>query len=93
MIIFLMGSGTNGRSREGARIEIQSTRIVICSVGGRSREGARIEIVTCEYRRACCEVAPARERGLKFRLLRSYGRMVFVAPARERGLKCSSMPN
>ena len=32
---------------------------------GRSREGAWIEIATYGYRRACYEVAPVRERGLK----------------------------
>ena len=55
---------------------------------GRSREGAWIEIATCGYRRACCEVAPVRERGLK--LIVATQRIIsrLVAPVRERGLKC-----
>ena len=55
-----------GRSREGAWIEIQSTRIVICSVGGRSRKGAWIEINGVLDYILKSEVAPVRERGLKF---------------------------
>ena len=54
---------------------------------GRSREGAWIEIATCEYHRAYCEVAPARERGLKFLKLLLLLAKIRVAPARERGLK------
>ncbi len=54
-----------GRSREGAWIEIQSTRIVICSVGGRSRKGAWIEINGVLDYILKSEVAPVRERGLK----------------------------
>ena len=34
-------------------------------------------------------VAPARERGLKFRRWSGFGLMAIVAPARERGLKCN----
>ena len=56
----------NGRSREGAWIEIKTKKTLNISITRRSREGAWIEIATYEYHRACCEVAPARERGLKF---------------------------
>ena len=35
----------------------------------------------------CSIVAPARERGLKFRRWSGFGLMAIVAPARERGLK------
>ncbi len=55
--------------------------------GGRSREGAWIEIITLAVNHIAKNVAPARERGLKFRVDRSYAQTRIVAPARERGLK------
>ena len=55
----------------------------------RSREGAWIEIVTRTRQRVHLDVAPARERGLKFLPLISFSSKKKVAPARERGLKLS----
>ena len=54
---------------------------------GRSRKGAWIEIRTFIQRIGCMEVAPVRERGLKF--VRDCYEDVkrLVAPVRERGLK------
>ena len=59
---------------------------MICFVR-RSREGAWIEIYSSQLAAQSKEVAPARERGLKFALLKKRIIEVTVAPARERGLK------
>ena len=53
----------------------------------RSREGAWIEIVANKLAAESYNVAPARERGLKFLLLLVPSPLLCVAPARERGLK------
>ena len=39
------------------------------------------------------KVAPARERGLKLRIIQSIPSPKAVAPARERGLKYEAVPN
>ena len=76
------------RSREGAWIEIHASSSKINACLCRSREGAWIEIV-----HSLCvgyllrQVAPARERGLKFNTTKGIESEVKVAPARERGLK------
>ena len=55
---------------------------------GRSREGAWIEMPQVgEMIRTWSNVAPARERGLKFKPLHDKLIAGTVAPARERGLK------
>ena len=76
-----------GRSREGAWIEMPRYQKSGVSNSGRSREGAWIEI----YKKAPISsglfVAPARERGLKWKLMPSGCPEKSVAPARERGLK------
>ncbi len=53
----------------------------------RSREGAWIEISARSYTKVVPNVAPARERGLKFTLNKCSILYELVAPARERGLK------
>ena len=53
----------------------------------RSREGAWIEIDVRKISSLTAGVAPARERGLKWRKRYAYVERLFVAPARERGLK------
>ena len=58
-----------GRSREGAWIEISATSACFCCALGRSREGAWIEIEFRNRKLEKSSVAPARERGLKFKLL------------------------
>ena len=60
------------RSREGAWIEIYSNRSLFRSSLRRSREGAWIEIDFASRRSYEAEVAPARERGLKFKSVPSY---------------------
>ena len=57
-----------------------------CSYG-RSREGAWIEIILESIAALAAPVAPARERGLKYKLAAVIGKAGCVAPARERGLK------
>ena len=44
MQAFLLASDADGRSREGAWIEMENTRLMILQSKGRSREGAWIEI-------------------------------------------------
>ena len=57
------------RSREGAWIEINAEDFVVRVTQGRSREGAWIEMrLQCRSLRAA-DVAPVRERGLKYRSL------------------------
>ena len=56
-----------GRSREGAWIEIDAALNSIINVICRSREGAWIEICWEGNRADELLVAPARERGLKYR--------------------------
>ena len=60
---------------------------------GRSREGAWIEMPMSVLNLVPLMVAPARERGLKFLLIRLLLKSVIVAPARERGLKCAEFGN
>ena len=55
------------RSREGAWIEISSPVMYAMPELGRSREGAWIEIYAVKYIVDKVYVAPARERGLKYR--------------------------
>ena len=57
------------RSREGAWIEINSSADYNYKLGRRSREGAWIEIISLAMQDDLVNVAPARERGLKFRCL------------------------
>ena len=53
----------------------------------RSREGAWIEMaIWLQYCRSC-DVAPVRERGLKWKIILKMIMKNFVAPVRERGLK------
>ena len=54
---------------------------------GRSREGAWIEILANKLAADSYNVAPARERGLKYLSLVVLCLTLLVAPARERGLK------
>ena len=54
---------------------------------GRSREGAWIEIVVPFNAQSITNVAPARERGLKYFPNLTTAILADVAPARERGLK------
>ena len=54
---------------------------------GRSREGAWIEIVICPEITLTDEVAPVRERGLKYSKFAHLHSIGAVAPVRERGLK------
>ena len=56
----------DGRSREGAWIEMQGLNASAPLPPCRSREGAWIEILTGFTVRCVKIVAPARERGLKF---------------------------
>ena len=60
---------------------------MICLVDGRSREGAWIEIRPLIINVIRSIVAPARERGLKFKHTINIEKTCKVAPARERGLK------
>ena len=53
----------------------------------RSREGAWIEICVRKIDESNRDVAPARERGLKYTLTAPDLQNLKVAPARERGLK------
>ena len=57
----------------------------------RSREGAWIEILANVFVLLKAEVAPARERGLKYISATSVNTINKVAPARERGLKCMQL--
>ena len=75
------------RSREGAWIEIALFCLYILYQTCRSREGAWIEMAAGAVAGGISSVAPARERGLKFRLLVLLVAPLAVAPARERGLK------
>ena len=54
------------RSREGARIEIWYDGTLLRSDLCRSREGARIEMLVLAHMERMVQVAPVRERGLKF---------------------------
>ena len=56
----------DGRSREGAWIEMLIARTLSAIGESRSREGAWIEIIAMIVRAAYYMVAPVRERGLKF---------------------------
>ena len=76
-----------GRSREGAWIEIITASILYIWSCRRSREGAWIEIICVTESAALAIVAPARERGLKYRYWHHSQQRPGVAPARERGLK------
>ena len=60
------------RSREGAWIEIPFIVLTSVSVIGRSREGAWIEIRRKKNKKVEKNVAPARERGLKWSGKRKY---------------------
>ena len=53
----------------------------------RSREGAWIEILNAESNVGFNNVAPVRERGLKFLDVKFNLKCIRVAPVRERGLK------
>ena len=53
------------RSREGAWIEIPVSLLEVVSLS-RSREGAWIEITVIAYGQKDIDVAPVRERGLKY---------------------------
>ena len=77
----------NGRSREGAWIEITPGALLKVNPGGRSREGAWIEIGKQWADGDKKTVAPARERGLKSEGSNVPYNRFKVAPARERGLK------
>ena len=55
------------RSREGAWIEIRTHVVNTAPPPSRSREGAWIEMLERHYWRTDTFVAPARERGLKYR--------------------------
>ena len=56
------------RSREGAWIEIQTVTSFQSLPGGRSREGAWIEIAKKQAALQRQNVAPVRERGLKYNI-------------------------
>ena len=56
----------DGRSREGAWIEICVDVELLSGKPSRSREGAWIEMTSANYTLTLGEVAPVRERGLKF---------------------------
>ena len=61
---------------------------LLLPLAGRSREGAWIEMDMFDfYWPSFAQVAPARERGLKFMVKRVAIVPLMVAPARERGLK------
>ena len=78
----------NGRSREGAWIEIALSANYNLGEGGRSREGAWIEILSGQAGISCLlSVAPVRERGLKYPRNKESADLHWVAPVRERGLK------
>ena len=55
-----------GRSREGAWIEILNHLVSLVTLSGRSREGAWIEITVIPFIQEVVDVAPVRERGLKY---------------------------
>ena len=56
-----------GRSREGAWIEmVNNKEVLLCLTKRRSREGAWIEIDFALYYLGEFDVAPVRERGLKY---------------------------
>ena len=57
------------------------------TLAGRSREGAWIEIAFRLRQDKIINVAPVRERGLKFFTGKMSGKISYVAPVRERGLK------
>ena len=73
LIIFL--SEVFCRSREGAWIEIMCCGITTCLDSSRSREGAWIEILNEVINYVKQNVAPVRERGLKFCQRRNVGKM------------------
>ena len=76
------------RSREGAWIEIGWLLCGHNDNESRSREGAWIEIrAGGDYDAAIYDVAPVRERGLKFEQVLMAEMRTLVAPVRERGLK------
>ena len=77
----------NGRSREGAWIEILLRFTVRLPSARRSREGAWIEILEDFGGKRIQHVAPVRERGLKCPMGKKVLRKAPVAPVRERGLK------
>ena len=55
-----------GRSRKGAWIEIKDKQREADFIPGRSRKGAWIEILSTLFSKKAWNVAPARERGLKY---------------------------
>ena len=61
----LIGKELQGRSREGAWIEMYAVGCDKRYTVGRSREGAWIEMLITQKEGDCTRVAPARERGLK----------------------------
>ena len=78
----------NRRSRKGAWIEIPDARLQRPEYLGRSRKGAWIEIAKKQAALQRANVAPVRERGLKYKLQLLQLSLCAVAPVRERGLKC-----
>ena len=64
------------RSRKGAWIEIQSVVSVVFVVLSRSRKGAWIEIQKAWTNGQGADVAPVRERGLKFLFLEKNHQLV-----------------
>ena len=80
----------DSRSRKGAWIEISITVFTVQVDCRRSRKGAWIEICCDQHGNTdSADVAPVRERGLKY-LHNCFITLTYnVAPVRERGLKCS----
>ena len=80
----------NGRSREGARIEISSlSKKASMNLVAPARERG-LKSYPCAIPAKSAVVAPARERGLKCTICYIPVTYDMVAPARERGLKLHS---
>ena len=77
----------NGRSREGAWIEILESVARDDSMDVAPVRERGLKLYTCLSSRGCAPVAPVRERGLKSLPNRAKLASVLVAPVRERGLK------